>query len=147
MLIVLLLKFLEHWSGFTFISSFSFFFLLNQFLVLINLIDVWVLKLCYRLLYDGRFPVFNYLLGVIELYLWGNFYIHEGLAFRCEEGPCLLSRKVLHLELRGAGFEAYPSNDLRHLDQQDWHQYCSQSWQPHSAKCQTGWHSFSSGSH
>ena len=75
MLVVLLLKFLEHWSGFTFISSFSFFFWLNQFLVLINLIDVWLLKLCYRLWYDGRFPVFNYLLGVIELYLWGNFYI------------------------------------------------------------------------
>ena len=54
------------------------------------------------------------------LYLMRVFsLIHEGLAFRCEEGPCLLSRKVLHLELRGAGFEAYPSNDLRHLDQQD----------------------------
>lgn len=75
MLVVLLLKFLEHGSGFTFISSFSFFFLVNQFLVLIHLINVWLLKLCCRLWYDGRFPVFNYLVGVIELYLWRNFDI------------------------------------------------------------------------
>ena len=59
------------------------------------------------------------LMGQLLYLMRVSSLIHEGLAFRCEEGPCLLSRKVLHLELRGVGFEAYPSDDLRHLDQQD----------------------------
>lgn len=76
MLVVLLLKFLKNRSCFTFVSSFSFFFLLKQVLVLVYVIQCD--RLCWRLRYNRWFPIFNYLVWVIELNLWSNLDIVRG---------------------------------------------------------------------